>query len=520
MIKSPNVMTTLNDMNNNADLCYDNYCLAPKSVNLVIALLNIFLLFFVFSVQASESNFDQIPWTEGSTLHVGANTKYANYSARVKWQQEGGDWCDKEGKYRGSNFYVNAPVEDGQVILDLSLLFTEYQNKNFVYGDVILKTNVGSIKVASKEAAKTLSQPYIYFKKHEEVEFLIPEEDTYTHPSTTRSLGSRKFISIDNKNLALFRFKVPSSEQDRADLHLTITGSISKDAQIEVYRSCYQPKHNQKVFKGIAAKFPLDKGIQNSKNVILFENFESRGKLHNSWTFGAKQQSLELTDQSKKYFYPMDNTALKATITKGSNAGLDLAYEFRKQNREEPEELYFRYYVQFANNWNPRDGGKLPGLTGTYNKAGWGGRKPNGFNGWSSRGLYLKTLSQHPLLSNKVPVGNYVYHVNQTSEYGDHIIWKEGYKGYLEKNKWYCLEQYVKLNDIGKKNGQLKAWVDGKIALNIDNLEYRKSNDLKIEKVWLNVYHGGKITAGQDISLYIDNVVIADKYIGPIEPLY
>ncbi len=34
----------------------------------------------------------------------------------------------------------------------------------------------------------------------------------------------------------------------------------------------------------------------------------------------------------------------------------------------------------------------------------------------------------------------------------------------------------------------------------------------------MNVYHGGTAPVGQDVHLYIDNVVIADQYIGPMAP--
>ncbi len=39
---------------------------------------------------------------------------------------------------------------------------------------------------------------------------------------------------------------------------------------------------------------------------------------------------------------------------------------------------------------------------------------------------------------------------------------------------------------------------------------------LKIEQIWMNVYHGGKIPSPYDQHLFIDNVVIANKYIGPL----
>ena len=40
---------------------------------------------------------------------------------------------------------------------------------------------------------------------------------------------------------------------------------------------------------------------------------------------------------------------------------------------------------------------------------------------------------------------------------------------------------------------------------------------LKIEQIWMNVYHGGKKPSPYDQHLFIDNVVIARKYIGPMK---
>jgi hypothetical protein len=39
---------------------------------------------------------------------------------------------------------------------------------------------------------------------------------------------------------------------------------------------------------------------------------------------------------------------------------------------------------------------------------------------------------------------------------------------------------------------------------------------LKIEQIWMNVYHGGTTPSPRDQHLYVDNVVVAKKYIGPM----
>ena len=49
------------------------------------------------------------------------------------------------------------------------------------------------------------------------------------------------------------------------------------------------------------------------------------------------------------------------------------------------------------------------------------------------------------------------------------------------------------------------------------DLHVRDLPDLRIESLCLNIYHGGTTPAAQDMSLYIDNLVIARRYIGPYQ---
>jgi hypothetical protein len=44
----------------------------------------------------------------------------------------------------------------------------------------------------------------------------------------------------------------------------------------------------------------------------------------------------------------------------------------------------------------------------------------------------------------------------------------------------------------------------------------RDTSDLKIEMVWMDGYQGGKKPAKSEDHIYIDSVVIARSYIGPL----
>jgi len=212
----------------------------------------------------------------------------------------------------------------------------------------------------------------------------------------------------------------------------------------------------------------------------------------------------------ERRFQPLDGKALRIRVDRDGHYGLSLQYRFKKRLGWEPEEIYFRYYLRFADDWNPKRGGKLPGLAGTYGRAGWGGRAVNGRNGWSARGLFKGQTN------GKTPIGYYCYHADMKGRYGANWVWDRDGLGFLENNRWYCIEQYVRLNTPGQRDGILRGWVDGKPAFEKTDARLRDVPTLKIETVWINLYHGGAWTAETEDHLYIDNVVISREYVGPM----
>jgi hypothetical protein len=164
----------------------------------------------------------------------------------------------------------------------------------------------------------------------------------------------------------------------------------------------------------------------------------------------------------------------------------------------------------------------MPGISGTYGRAGWGGRKVNGRDGWSARGQFYLTLPGGNPLAGKQPLGWYCYHADMSGHYGSSWAWTEGYRGFLDNNRWYCVEQYVKLNTPGEGDGEgardgvLRAWIDGRPAYEKTDVRFRDVPELKIEQIWMNIYHGGTVPSPRDQHLYVDNVVVARKSIGPL----
>lgn len=242
---------------------------------------------------------------------------------------------------------------------------------------------------------------------------------------------------------------------------------------------------------------------------VLFRcNFEE-ADWWRAWKLSKQPDRVATVDSDSDLgFEAHAGKALRVRVDSGGHYGVSLAYRFADQIGEEPEAIYFQYYLRFASDWRPERGGKLPGIAGTYGRAGWGGRKVDGTDGWSARGLFDGQVD------GKTPIGFYCYHADMKGKYGAHWTWKrDGFQG-LENNRWYCIEQYVQLNSPGENDGILRAWVDDRLVFEKTDVRMRDIDRLKIENVWINVYYGGTWKAHQDYHLYIDDVTISRTRIG------
>ncbi len=270
---------------------------------------------------------------------------------------------------------------------------------------------------------------------------------------------------------------------------------------------------------GLAARYPQDKGLEKDPEVVLSTGFDN---YFWNWDWSAiaeKPATFEPVNEAPQLkFEPLVDKALKVAIPKGSHRGLNMVYLFKKELGEEPEEIYFRYYLRFADDWNPTlDGGKLHGIAGTYDRAGWGGRRSDGRNGWSARRSFGRIIEDpdNPFHGN-TSIGTYAYYANMPGKYGNHWWWSRDALGVLEKNRWYSIEQYVKLNTPGQDDGAMRVWIDGLQAMERINIRHREIDTLKIDRIWMNVYHGGTSVSPHLQHLFIDNVVVARRYVGPL----
>ena len=62
---------------------------------------------------------------------------------------------------------------------------------------------------------------------------------------------------------------------------------------------------------------------------------------------------------------------------------------------------------------------------------------------------------------------------------------------YFERGQWTHVKQYVKMNTVGKKDGILKAWINGQMKANYTKMIYRTRATLGIDSFVVHTFFGG-----------------------------
>jgi hypothetical protein len=457
--------------------------------------------------------------TDGATCH------YFNTGARIPWRHQAGDWLDSTGAEQGDKPFAIAHIEPSTSIVhwDVTDLVRRWMDGDLSGSALLLGfargAPAGTTAFASRNHSDAGLRPQltVAFADGSPDISLAPSADTTLDCSTVASLGGRSSLVVsDDKHVALaFEFeRLARKPVRRATLQMASVHSEGP-ADIAIYGldpPVARPPRSEQV--GLATRYPGDRNIDRDPDVVFATGFESLF-WRSEWSYVSVGSHAEaITQDQERKFVPLQGAALRVTIPKGGNLGLDMGFNFADQLGNEPEEIYFRYYIRFSDDWiSSVDGGKLPGPAGTYGRAGWGGRKANAREGWSLRGAFLRTPSNTNPLHNRISIGTYAYHAGGQDFFGDEWDWNLATQ-LLERNRWYCLEQHVKVNTPTVRDGVLEAWIDGVLAFDKRELYLRDTPDIKIEKVWMNVYHGGTAKAARDLDLYIDNVVVARRRIG------
>jgi hypothetical protein len=465
-------------------------------------------------------------WAEGlDDSDDGATRDFYNRGAGLPWRNFLGDWLDAAGTEQGEMAYATATLTDDDTSevaeLDVTSLVQRWVDAEAPARGFLLRqvAGAGPFDFASREHPDANGHPTLVVQTADGEQTLVAVADTSLRASTYQAAGQAEELRINGEEPALVRFDLSGLAEGSvtaATLRLTSTAEYGSDTfELGVFEAAPGPLDDApEVLQGVAEGYVADEGIEADGAVVFTSTFE-QDDWGAGWTSGSDADNLALVE-AEAGFEPLSGRALKVTVPAGDNGGLNLSYAFMDEQGEEPEAIYMRYYLRFADSWQPADGGKLPGAAGTYGVAGWGGRPVDGTDGWSARGLYRASPPAGNPFADSVSIGNYVYHADMEGQYGDNEYYLGHCGGVLAKNRWYAVEQYVQLNTPGENDGVIRAWIDGRLVEEKTDWRWRDVDTLRIEEVWMNVYHGGTAVAPQDLVLYIDNVVIARDYVGPV----
>jgi hypothetical protein len=164
------------------------------------------------------------------------------------------------------------------------------------------------------------------------------------------------------------------------------------------------------------------------------------------------------------------------------------------------DDLYCSYYVRFGTDFDFVKGGKLPGLAG--GAANSGGRKPTGADGWSARMMWLA----------RGRVVQYVYHVDQPSNFGEDFRWDRGGQRFFLPGTWHGVEHHIVINTPGRRDGVVQGWFDGVLALDRRDVRFRDVDTFAIDLFAFSTFFGGSDPTwapSKDEHITFDQFVIA-----------
>jgi len=300
---------------------------------------------------------------------------------------------------------------------------------------------------------------------------------------------------------------------------------------------------------GLAAKYPGDKGIEKDPNVTFVEKFDdgpgyeisdpvALQLIFSRWDTVKGKEVMSLSNEAPEG--SSDNRSLLMTHEHAQEGG----YLYRRLLPGH-DKIFVRYYVKFDTECAPV--GHFGAAIGGYNPPtvwpqGGAGSRPTG------KDRFTTGVESY---GDKWAWDFYTYwqgmHAHGDGKYWGTTFLVYGPKPPVEKGKWICVETMVKMNNpITSSNGLQAFWIDGRLfrrdgqiasyfgpgfpkgewtggwwkpdpnsVSTFEGFQWRSVEDLTINFLWMQAYQP-KTPEGATSKIWIDSIVVAKEYIGPI----
>jgi predicted amidohydrolase len=325
-------------------------------------------------------------------------------------------------------------------------------------------------------------------------------------------------------------------------------------AQTSTEEPANQPAEAGATPAGLAAQYPGDVGIEKDRRVLFVENFEqaSLDAVQGRWDTVKSPEIMSLSAD-----VPEGSGGKQSLLMSHVGGQGDGGHLYRRIDGH--DRVYARWYVKFDPDCAPIHhfgtciGGNHPPTPWPMVRAGeppagdksfWVGIEPFGRSWTWDYYAYWHRMRGSP------PRG-------QT--WGNSFVHDPALK--VERGRWICVEVMVKLNDVGKTNGELALWIDGRQVSRLsegfpkgkwifdkflpgqegegsrwnqatgrrenfqtagggdpfEGFAWRTAEELKVSFLWTYVYITGA-PEGHVSKVWFDDIVVATEYIGPLAP--
>ena len=257
--------------------------------------------------------------------------------------------------------------------------------------------------------------------------------------------------------------------------------------------------------------------LQKPGKVIFKDDFESKKSLEHYFEIrGLKEGKAKWITDAGKSHSSKGCIQFTSGDRKGKSSGAGASYWFGPEGYNT---IYFRRYIRFAPDYDQGNlnhtGGGLSGVAGTSKWAGMGkaGIRPKGDDRFSCRFEPWRDWKRY---SAPGFMFLYTYWMDMKRDRDGHFWGNNMYPAKekrvtLKRDQWYCLEQMIKVNDPGKANGEMAAWIDGKLYIHYKGFRWRSTDKVKIKRFNIGVYVH---KATKDNTVWYDDVVLSTGYIG------
>ena len=511
----------------------------------------------------------------------GTTGRYFNYGAALPWRNKGGDWLDVAGVPQGSRSYAAASSSaPGVVSFDVSALVSLWYEVGNTGAFIFAKG--GGVVVGRRENPDPALVPKLTLTFADGSSADAPcTASGITNLTTFKGVTGPTATLGTGVNMAL-QFALPALTHplSKATLTLVSTKNYSGTTRLDVYE-LNAPKILQAVSPrpGLAANYIRDSNIDADPDVYFASTLTDpaqRDPLFPEWwiqpksstyvdpvdpvlgvpTLNVNYVTADFAAMTSNHRWSQKRNNIHPGVplpTRNPKNGLQIREEIDPsqyialQHPGTPRELYMRYYIKLKAGYQCSvEGKKLPGLAGRYGKwnsigyyqyyAGNGGSPTrglyapkSGYSGWSMRALaYIGPSDANPYAEDVVLM-TYAYQAQMVGPFGNNWHWGTQESGFplLEPDRWYCIEQHVKMNTVngpfdaygngtGVADGVMEAWVDGVNVLTRTDVMFRKNPAIAVDEVWLDHYHGGTHLPEAEHAFAMTALVVARRYIGPM----